>query len=59
MNSYEVNKAMTLGKEAFKSGKKCIPCLDKELMKLISYGTYNSIKLFDAWLLAWHKESLK
>lgn len=51
-------KAKELGKEAFHSGKKCVPYHDPKLMELIKKEQNNSIKLFDAWLSAWHTENL-
>lgn len=53
-----IDHAKSLGKEAFHSGKKCIPYHDPKLMDLIKQQQNDSIKIFDAWLGAWHKENL-
>lgn len=59
LNINEINQAMMIGQQAFNSGLKCVPCLDKNLMELMKSSNSKAIVLMDAWLKAWHKENLK
>lgn len=53
--------AAVLGTIAFKAGKKCVPCHDGELMRLVSEvggPVGSSLPLFKAWTKAWHDANL-
>lgn len=58
----EIEQASELGKEAFESGLKRVPAMDKKLMELIgkTKGELGfSTKLMGAWIKAWDKENLR
>lgn len=50
--------AAVLGTQAFRDGRKSIPCQDRELMALVAQNTDKeigaSLPLFEAWSNAWH-----
>jgi hypothetical protein len=50
-------KAAVFGTLAFKSGKKCIPAHDSELLKLIGENNC-TIDLLNAWINSWHAANL-
>jgi hypothetical protein len=49
--------AAALGTKAFKSGKKCIPCHDSQLMALIDQNENKemgaSLPIMKAWMKSW------
>lgn len=61
----DIQKAFTLGQDAFKNGKKSIPVFDQNLMELLKekqqekkpFGS--SSELLEAWSTGWHTENLK
>jgi hypothetical protein len=50
-------KAATLGTIAFKNGKKSIPAIDPELLKLIGQNDCTT-DLLKAWINSWHAANL-
>lgn len=61
-----INKAYTLGQNAFHNNLKSTPVHDAELMNLISNARSqigneigSSTPLFKAWIKGWHNENLK
>jgi hypothetical protein len=50
-------KAAILGTLAFKSGKKSIPAIDSELLKLIAQNDCTT-DLLKAWIDSWHAANL-
>jgi hypothetical protein len=58
--STKVLKAAVLGTQACKSGRKAIPCLDADLMNLLSdiEVSGGSMPIMEAWLSAWHDANL-
>jgi hypothetical protein len=51
-------KAEALGKAAFEAGKKSVPALDVELMKMVKGPIGSSIPLLKAWSKGWHEANL-
>lgn len=53
--------AYGLGVQAFKNGKKCIPCLDKEFYYncIADCKVGESIPYTKAWIKGWTKENLR
>lgn len=58
MKSGIILQAAILGMNAYKKGKKAIPCLDIELLKLIGENDSMTVQLLDAWLESWHDANL-
>ena len=64
IDSKILDKAKELGQKAFHKGIKCIPVLDKDLLKLmkevnIQNEVGHGIPLLESWLSSWTKENLK
>lgn len=66
MKATQILQASVLGTIAFKSGKKCVPAHDSELMKMLANrqigqtpkGHATSIQIMKAWTTAWHNANI-
>jgi hypothetical protein len=66
MKTTQILQASVLGTLAFKSGKKCIPAHDADLMNMLSgrmigqtpKGEASNIQIMKAWTNAWHNANI-
>ena len=58
MKNAFILQAAILGTRAFNSGKKSIPCLDVDLMKLLETPGIDTLVALDAWSAAWHAANI-
>ena len=58
MKNAIILQAAILGTRAFNSGKKSIPCLDVDLMKLLGTPGIDALVALNAWSDTWHAANI-